>query len=213
MHVYPLTKDIDTILCGMGEDNVRHACELLLNKNVKGLICFGTCAALTENINSGDLILAERILTTNNDRFLSAESWRDSIQKYLNENDIPIHEGDIYSSSSVITSPADKLTLAQQTDAIAVDMESAIVFQFAQKNNIPALSLRVVVDEAHVSIPQPVLDNTDEYGQVNIASLLLTVIRQPRLVMDLVTLGRAFSRAKTSMLWVGKHAEQMFLRL
>ena len=213
MQIYPLADNLCAILSGMGERNVRRASELLLNKNIEGLISFGTCAALSENIKAGELILADCVLTENDERLASSESWRAAVMKYLNDHSISVHQGDNYSSSSVITSAADKTALARRTGAIAVDMESAFVFKIAQNNKLPALSLKVVVDESHLSIPSAILESTDEYGQANIPGLLMSVIRQPGLCADLMRLGGGFSQARKTMLWVGRHAEQMFSKL
>ncbi len=213
MQVHPLNDHLFTILSGMGEQNVRQACELLLDKQIELLLCFGTCAALTDNMRAGDLILAKSVVSEDGERLPSPESCRGPIQKYLHTNAVAVHLGDNFCSTSVITSASEKTALAQKTGAISVDMESAFVFRIAADNNIPALSLRVVVDESQVSIPSAILDSTDDYGQASITSLLLAVIRQPGLIADLIRLGRAFSRARVKMLWLGEHAERMFTSL
>ncbi|MCK5668308.1 MAG: phosphorylase, partial [Gammaproteobacteria bacterium] len=49
------------IVCGMGEDNAGIAAQMLLEKNVTAFVSWGTAGALTENIHSGDLILADSV--------------------------------------------------------------------------------------------------------------------------------------------------------
>lgn len=195
----------------MGEFRVKHAIDLLLKQNVEGLISFGTAGALREGIKPGDIIIPEKIIDANgNTRSVSA-SWRDNVLQKMEDCPATIHRGDIVNSDSVISTAEDKQALHEKTAAIAVDMESGVIMAAATRHNLPTLILRVIVDDASMTIPDSVLRLTDAYGQVAIPALIGDIILQPMLIGKLIKLGKAFKAARQSMQWIGAHTEQVFI--
>ena len=86
-----------------------------------------------------------------------------------------------------------------QTGAIAVDMESAGVFDAAQRNGLPAFVLRVIIDAAHVALPDAVLRQVDEFGEVDTPGLALGLARSPGQIPAVMRLACAARRAGRTM--------------
>ncbi len=53
----------------MGVDKARIAAQTLLEQNVSALVSWGTAGALTENIQSGDLLLADSIVANDGNKY------------------------------------------------------------------------------------------------------------------------------------------------
>jgi adenosylhomocysteine nucleosidase len=199
------------VLSGMGPANVAAAIDSLIAQNVDALVSFGTAGALHEDSKSGDIIIPENIITYDNQSLNIASAWRDNVLNNLDACPVKIHRNDIYTSERVISTITEKRERNKDTGAIAVDMESALIANAAKKLNLPCLVIRVVVDEVDTVIPAKVLDCTDIYGDVAYARLLMSILKQPGLIGDLLKLGSAFKLASESMQWLGKHPEQLIL--
>ena len=197
------------VLSGMGATNIEAAIDSLSAQNVDALVSFGTAGALHEDSKSGDIIIPENIITTLNQSLNIASAWRDNILNNLECCPVKILRNDIYTSEKVISTITEKRELNRNTGAIAVDMESALIANAAKNLNIPCLVIRVVVDEVDSVIPTKVLNCTDAYGDVAYARLLMSILKQPGLIRDLLKLGCAFKLASESMQWLGKHREQL----
>lgn len=199
------------LLCGMGESRVKHAIDLLLKQNVEGLISFGTAGALGEGIKPGDIIIPEKIIDANGNSRIVSTSWRGDVLRNMQNGPFDIHQGDIVTTNKVIAGCAEKAALHEKTAAIAVDMESSLVISAADKHNLPALALRIIVDDADMTVPDTVLRLSDAFGQVALMSLLGNLVRQPVLIRELIKLGKAFRAAKQSMQWIGQHTDLLLM--
>jgi adenosylhomocysteine nucleosidase len=206
-----LNDQILLLLSGMGSSRVNDAITSLLAHGVEALVSFGTAGALSGGVKSGDIIVPDKIIDTNGNTQALSSPWRDKALQQLNACPATVHNGDMVSTDNVITSAADKHALHEKTAAIAVDMESALITTAAHSHGLPSLVIRVIVDEANMTIPGRILANTNAYGQVAILALLCSILLQPMLIRELLRLGAAFKTAEHSMRWIGNHAEQVFL--
>lgn len=204
-----ISDDLTLIISGMGEKNVARALDESVRNGAKSIVSFGTAGALDNDLNSGDLILAREILNSDKKPVQTSDKWRNHILKKWSVSPFRVFQRNIYSDSEVATDGKSKELIAQNTAADAIDMESALIADFASIHNIPCLILRVIVDEKNMSIPKPILEITDEFGDVSIFLLFTTIIRNPGLLPDLVRLGIAFRNAKKTMSWIGAHLTQI----
>ncbi len=204
-----LNQQLVLTLSGMGEDNVGRAIESLLAKNVGALISFGTAGALDGNIKSGDIIVPENIISTIGHKQNISSSWHKKVIQNLDNCPATVHTGDMVTSATIIEKAADKQVLRESSDAIAVDMESALITNAAREHKLQSLVIRVAVDEADMTIPYRVIKCTDAYGQVALPTLLASIFRQPSLIRELLKLASAFKASNQTMQWIGQHAEQV----
>ena len=180
-----LNEQILLLLSGMGSLRVNNAITSLLSHGVEGLVSFGTAGALSGDVKSGDIIVPDKIIDTNGNAQALSSAWRDKALQQLSACPATVHAGDIACTDCVIASVADKHALHENTAAIAVDMESALITTAAHSHGLPALVIRIIVDEANMTIPRRILANTNAYGQVAIPALLGSILLQPMLIRAL----------------------------
>jgi hopanoid-associated phosphorylase len=187
------------MICGMGEDNARFAAQTLLKLNVSTLVSWGTAGALTENIHSGDLVLADSIIKNDGNKYSFDAEWNKYIINELCNTTLKIHQGMIAHAGQVLATAEDKKKLHDDTNALSVDMESLAIAQIANKEKLPCVSIRAIVDEASQCIPEAVIKNTDSFGRPSLFPLVSSLIRNPGLITGLIKLGLAMRAATTSL--------------
>lgn len=192
-----LTPDTHVILAGAGPENARRAAETLVKQGVTGLLSWGCCAALQADLRPGDLIIPEAVWADGVTHSLDAterQRWLGRLSPALHP-----HSGLLAQASGIVAELASKQQLAQQSAAMAVDMESAAIAQVAQTHAIPCVVIRAVADPLDFTMPSCVLDNTDSDGITSIPGLLLNLLRRPQELPDLLALNRHFSAAMTTL--------------
>lgn len=185
------------MLSGAGSDNAARAAQALAAQGAAGLLSWGCCAALAEHLQAGELILPDALwldgTTLATDAALR-QRWRQALEPRL-----AVHGGLLAQAPAIVAEPAAKRALAEQSGAIALDMESAAIAQVAHQHGLPCLALRTVVDGVDFALPSCVLDNTDGDGITRLPGLLATLARRPGQLPALLTLGRHFSAAMATL--------------
>ncbi|MCK5499540.1 MAG: hypothetical protein KAI77_10075 [Gammaproteobacteria bacterium] len=192
------------IVCGMGEDNAGAAAQMLLEKNVTAFVSWGTAGALTENIHSGDLILADSVTANNGESYPFDTKWNKRIANRLNDSSVRIHHGMIAHTEQVLTTLEHKSSLQVATNALAVDMESFSIAKFAHTANLPCLAVRAIVDEVSQGIPEAIIKSTDKFGRPALLLLLTSIISRPALISDLIHLGKGMKAATKTLTTVAR---------
>ena len=187
------------IVCGMGEENVQIAAQKLLEQNVFAFVSWGTAGALTENIYSGDLILADCVISRNGDSYPFAKEWNESVANKLNNTSLNIHKGMIAHADQVLTTVKQKSSLHTATNAMAVDMESFFIAKIAHQENLPCLAVRAIVDEALHIVPEAIINKTDIYGRPALLPLFGSLLRRPDLIPALIHLAKGMKAATKTL--------------
>ena len=78
-------------------------------------------------------------------------------------------------------------------------MESAAIMRVAQKNNLPFIAIRSVVDEVNDVIPVEFTSHTDIFGTPDISALISEIFCRPRLILDSYSLFRAMKSAQGTL--------------
>jgi len=148
------------------------------------LISAGFAGALNDEIEIGDLFVAENF---------SATSLR---EKALMLRGAPMRHGHLLTVDEIIDSSDERRRLALDSGAAAVDMETETIARACAERGIPLLSLRVITDTPHRPFPAPrsVLFDLGKQ-QVDLPKLtaffLARPSRLPRLVRFASNIGRA----------------------
>ncbi|MCL2645727.1 MAG: hypothetical protein FWD61_01835 [Phycisphaerales bacterium] len=103
--------------------------------------------------------------------------------------------GPIHTSSHLITSPAEKARLFAETGCLAVDMESDIARQFAQKHNAAFLALRGISDTANESLDPKLLSLVDSAGNPRIGRAIAMLTMRPWKIVEMIRLQSATASA------------------
>jgi len=187
------------MICGMGEDNARYAAQTLLKLNICTLVSWGTAGALAENIQSGDIVLADSTVSNDGKKYLFDAEWNKYIINELSNTSLRIYHGMIAHTGQVLTTAEDKKRLHADTNALSVDMESLAIARIANEEKLPCVSIRAIVDEASQCIPEAIIKHTDTFGRPSLFPLVSSLIRNPGLIAELIKLGAAMRAATTSL--------------
>jgi nucleoside phosphorylase len=179
---------------GIGKDRTEEALRWLLSEpllvNVpyrpKVVISCGFAGALQADLQVGDLILATEVVDT------EGHSWPAPWPGDLPAGDWqpPLKRGRLLTTTHLVSDPAKKQELGQRHQALAADMESAVVASSCSRQEIPFGCLRVVSDRIDTPIsPQLVsLLSGPKVTWLNLAAML---VRSPLTAAELWRLAKA----------------------
>ncbi len=189
---------------GAGRDNAAKAASLLLEKGAEVLISWGCAGALSSELNPGDLLLPETLLTDSGKTLVCDAVLLSRIQKNL---PLEFHSGVLAESLAIIEQAEDKKALHLKTQAVAVDMESAAVIETAQQADRAAMVMRAIADPAAMSLPKAVSHALNDEGEVVMTKLLGFLLTHPQQIPALIRLGMHFSAAKNKLKAVAPHLD------
>ena len=192
------------IICGLGEENARTAAHMLIEQNVSALVSWGNAGALTENVHTGDLILAESVITKEGDRYPFDTEWNERVANKLCPGPLRIRNGMIAHADQVLSTPENKARLQSATRAVAADMESISVARCAYTANLPCMAVRAIVDESSQVIPGVIIDNTDIFGRPALLPILISLSRKPDLIPALIHLAKGMKAATKTLKTVAR---------
>ncbi len=191
-------KNIFLCLSGMGHESATQAANECLALNVNGLVSWGVAGAIEKTLGSGNLILASSIVTADKTYQTSSE-WQNNLLANFRNNGIKTSNGNIASCKEVCASITDKNNLLNKTGAIAVDMESAAIAEIAQCNKLDFVAIRAVADKANTSIPEAVLNHTDNLGNPKLLNFIFSCISRPSQIRDIAVLAKSYKNALSTL--------------
>jgi hypothetical protein len=97
--------------------------------------------------------------------------------------------GTIHTQLAIAATPADKATLFAQTQASAVDMEGAVVREWARGQGASFGAIRAISDRADQTLDPAVLGFIDPWGRIRPWALTRTLLLRPALVAHLIRVG------------------------
>ena len=204
-----ISEKIMVAFSGAGPINATTAAELLVTKGAKKLISWGCAGALANQIESGDLVLADKLLDTEGNLTLSAGismDWHTITFQHLSHH-LTVHTGLLVESAQIVSTSTDKQSLHHQTGALAVDMESIAVAKIASKHNHPYLVIRSIVDPVSLDLPLAISNALNSQGDVVMHLLLLYILRHPSEIPALIKLGRHFNAATKTLKVIAKQLD------
>ena len=196
----PININEDTCIClsGIGHNNALHAAAELIKQDCQALISWGVAGGLNESLHSGDVIVADKIIS--NDITIECHAnWQEQLLIHLSSAEYRVVNGSIYSNTAICASAKAKNKLHLKTGADAVDMESAAIAGLAKEMNLEFVAIRTIADEAIASIPPAVKRHTNELGKPKPIRFLLSCLFNPMQIASLILLARAFSKAMNTM--------------
>jgi adenosylhomocysteine nucleosidase len=166
-------------------------CQLRMNEFLEAerpdfLISSGFAGGVREDLQVGDLILAKNF----SDQQLLAKA-----QQIL--TGCKVQAVKIFTSTTIINSIADRNEIARANDAVAVDMETAVIATACATHGVPMLSLRVVTDSLEEPFPAPptVLFNIEQQ-RTDLGKLITHLLRHPVAIWRLLRFTRRIAGAR-----------------
>jgi nucleoside phosphorylase len=174
---------------GVGEKVCRQRmARLLQDRQLDCLISAGFAGALTDQLDIGDLLLAQNFSTVELGKARSL---------LIN---LPIHVANLLTVPSMIDSNEERNKIARATGAAAVDMETEFIARACAEHGVPLLSLRAISDTPRQRFPAPahVLFNI-ERQRTSVVRLVLYLLRHPTRLRGLIRFISQITRARESL--------------
>lgn len=170
---------------GAGQRAAAKATEnLIAGHHPAWIISAGYAGGLDPRVKRFDVVVADRVLTTDPDRAaipieLPAKP----------EGEKGIHVGPILTMDRVIARPSEKRSLGEKYGALAVEMETAAVAEVCRRESVPFLAVRVITDAMQDELPPDVdrlLKQKSTAGRLGAA--LGAILSRPSSALDMYQL-------------------------
>jgi adenosylhomocysteine nucleosidase len=207
--VQRITDGISIIVSGIGLQRVEIATKQILDAGVTSLLVTGTCGALSPGLKPGDIVMPGMVISEINEALDLSSTWYDDAASILQDFPVTIHRQSLISSHRIISRAEDKHRLYNDSQAIAVDMESARVIKLAKFHRVPVLVLRTVIDPTDFTIPEFILKNSGPYGDTSVFSLIKSCLAKPGRLGPLCRLAGFHSKAMKSLILINNRLEQL----
>ena len=163
--------------------------EFLDHESFQILISSGFAGGVDDELNVGDLFLAENI---SDSRLLAIA------QRVL--GDAHPRVGKLFTSSGIVDSPAQRMKLARSRGAKAIDMETDVIAQICIERGISMLSLRAISDTSRQPFPAPPSVLFDiEQQKIPFFDLATHLVKKPSAIGGLVRFRRQIGRARKNL--------------
>jgi len=140
------------------------------------VVSAGACGALSPGLAEGDLVVPETVVSPTGARYATAEVG--SLRR----------AGTLVTVDDVVATPGAKARLWVETAALACDMESAAILEWARARGIPAVVIRAVSDTAVRGVPADLAALVESDGRVRTMRAVRAVLARPRAFVDALTL-------------------------
>jgi len=191
-------QNFDIRISGSNPNRAGELARAQIEAGCSGLISFGVAGAIDPSLNSGDLIVADQILTLEGGVLQTSNQWRSQFVKLAVgfEN---VFTGPMFGIDFILKKASQKKEIFSRTSALAVDMESHQIGRVANDNCVPFLVVRAILDSAIMDIPESAINIIDYNGKPKLLSILLKLIKRPEDFSKLFTLSRSHSLALASL--------------
>jgi nucleoside phosphorylase len=147
------------------------------------MVSAGACGALAPDLNEGQLVVPETV------RLETGEGYATAPLAGLPRR------GVLLSVGRVVDSPSAKARLWVETGAVAVDMESGVLLQWAARRGLPAAVVRGVSDTASRAVPADLAAVVEPDGRVRTMRAIGVALARPRSIGEALALRRGTSVA------------------
>jgi adenosylhomocysteine nucleosidase len=145
----------------------------------------GFSGALQAGQRVGDLILATEIVDEEGYRWLPrSHAPRGNARPDAPRRVPSLATGRLLTVPVLVGDPREKQRLGERYQALAVDMETAVVARLCQEHDTPLLCLRVISDDLNTPL-SPHLVELLRRGRVTPPRLAWTLLRHPSLIREL----------------------------
>jgi adenosylhomocysteine nucleosidase len=140
------------------------------------IVSAGVCGALAPELATGALVVPDAVLGSDGRRRPTAAVAG------------PRRQGTLLSADRVLEDAAAKARCWLETGALAVDMESAAILDWATARGLPGLVVRGVSDPAARGVPSDLARIVHDDGRVRPMRAVTAMLARPRALADAVAL-------------------------
>jgi adenosylhomocysteine nucleosidase len=186
---------VRTVVGGSGKYLRKRLADAFGDGGAAGIISIGIGGALSPTLAVGDCVVAREVISNGN-RLPVDDEWYGCLMARLPD----AKSGIIIGSYEPVSDPAAKARLHDRSGANVVDMESETAARFAQRNRIPFAALRVISDDARQTLPPAVRVAMDDKGGIALGAVLLSLLKAPSQMPDLLRTRRDSETAFAALL-------------
>jgi hopanoid-associated phosphorylase len=175
--------------------DIAETLRLAFEAGCRSIISFGVAGGLAPDLRPGDWIVASEVINGETVR-PTHTVWSRNLLETIPE----VRYGPVVGVPAPVADPLEKQDLHARTGAIAVDMESHIVAEFAAAHGMSFAVARVIVDPAHRRVPDAALIGLRPGGGTNLAAILREVLAKPAQVLPLLRIAGDAYAARSALL-------------
>jgi hopanoid-associated phosphorylase len=150
-------------------------------KGVAAFLSMGIAGGLLPGLSPGAIIIASAVVASKA-RIRTATTWSENLRRAIPESIM----GDIAGVDRITAEISDKAALHQVSGATAVDMESHVVAQVADRYGIPFAAIRIISDPAEQALPRAAQVGLAPNGGVNLTAVIGALMAAPGQIPALV---------------------------
>lgn len=150
------------------------------------VISAGVCGALSPDLAEGDLIIPEAVLA-------ATRRVATAVLPELRR------AGTLVTVEEIVATPEQKARLWVETGALACDMESAPILEWAAKHGLRAAVVRGVSDRASRGVSADLASVVEPDGRVRTTRAVRVVLSRPRAIPEAMMLMRGTNTALKSV--------------
>lgn len=193
---------------GVGRKQCAQATHELLEAGAQWIVSSGFAAALDPSMHIGDIIVADRVLSEDdNEEAIECDQRLIRIIPPSGKFGFVIRRGSLVSWDSVVCTAAEKSRIHRETGAAALDMESYAAGQVCSCARIPFTVVRSISDTANENLPKVIRRLATTPGTFRASMILMS---NPQVWLPLLKLRR---QAKLAAANLGEVLGLMLLRL
>jgi adenosylhomocysteine nucleosidase len=179
-------RDLIMVRTGIGQRAMSRAVNYCLD-NFHPRACFnvGYCGGATPDIETGDLVIAERVVHDETGEDLACPpELVENVRKICADRNLRASVGGIVTVDHVVHGPHDKAYLGTKNDSRAVDMESFAFAKECQDKGIPFVVVRACLDPMDMLLPD-LEGAVDEEGRTDVAGAVKKMIQKPKTILSI----------------------------
>ena len=158
-------EDALVLVAGIGAARASAAAGALAQHGVVGMLSVGVATATVPGLHCGTLLLPSRVAGADGEVLQVDPAWRAAW--LARAQGVPVDERPLGEAPRVLEDGDARRRFARDAGVAAADMESAAVLRVAASAGVPAVVLRVVLDEVAVRLPAAALVALEESGAVS----------------------------------------------
>ena len=164
---------------GLGSARARWATAALLDAHApRWIVSTGFCGALVPNMQIGQIVVSNEVTNMDRDDLAIDIGMTSDASRGL-------YVGRTLTVEKMIRTIAEKRALAEQSKAIAVDMETHAIAVLCRERKTRFLAVRAITDDLSSDLPAEVLSLVGETGAVRIGAAIGALWKRPTSYRDM----------------------------
>jgi hopanoid-associated phosphorylase len=169
-------------------------------ESATAVLSFGIAGGLDTGLEPGALVVATRVRAPGG-AWPADTAWSSALVRASGAR-----LGVVAGANAVVSAPGAKRSLRLMTDALVVDMESAVAAAFAASRGLPFAVLRAVADTADEVLPRAAAVGLSRSGRPAPGRVAMALLRRPGEFPALVQVAK---RSRTALASLAKAARNL----